>query len=85
MSKRLQVLIEEGEYRRIQKMARRRGQTLAEWVRQALRAAGQEEPERDVERRLAAIRRAVTFNGPTCDIEQMLAETERGYLSDANP
>src|SRR5438093_68744 len=39
MSKRLQVLLEESELREIQRLARSQKLTVAEWVRQALRAA----------------------------------------------
>ena len=75
----MQVLIEDGEYRRIQRLARRRGMTLAEWVRQARRAAWREEPHAEPERKLAAVRAAVAHEFPTADIEGMLEEIERGY------
>ena len=39
MSKRLQVLLDEPEWREIQKAARAERKTVAEWVRQALRTA----------------------------------------------
>ena len=39
MSKRLQVLLDEQEFDDIQDIARRNRMTVAEWVRQALRAA----------------------------------------------
>ncbi|MHC4470630.1 MAG: antitoxin [Planctomycetota bacterium] len=80
MSKRMQVLFEEEEYCRIQEAARRRGLTLAEWVRQSLRAACRQEPEGDVDRKLEAIRAAARHDSPTADIERMLAEIESGYL-----
>ena len=76
--KRMQVLIEEGEYRRLQKVARRRGLTLAEWVRQALRSAYREEPLSDAARKLAAVRAAAAHDFPTADIDQMLEEIARG-------
>ncbi len=77
--KRMQVLIEEAEYRRIQRVARRNGMTLAEWVRQALRAAFREEPLGDPDKKLAAVRVAASFEFPTGDIDQMLGEISRGY------
>ena len=80
MSKRLQVLLDEAELREIQKIARRRRQTVAEWVREALRAARRQEPAEPVERKLAAVREAARHAYPAPDIEQMLAEVERGYL-----
>lgn len=79
MSKRLQVLLDENDLREIRRIARQRGMTVAEWVRTALRAAAREEPLGDKERKLQAIRAAVRHELPTADIDQMLAEIERGY------
>ena len=56
--KRMQVLIDDAEYRRIQRVARRNGMTLAEWVRQALRSAFRDEPLGDRDKKLAAVRAA---------------------------
>jgi hypothetical protein len=80
MSKRLQVLVDEREYRDLQRVARRQGVTVAEWVRRSLRAARREVPGGDVGRKLQVLREAAKHEFPTADIEQMLAETERGYL-----
>jgi hypothetical protein len=74
----MQVLFDDAEYRRIQRLARRRGMTLAEWVRQALRAVYRREPLDDRERKLAAVRAAASHAFPTADIDQMLAEIARG-------
>ncbi len=77
--KRMQVLIDEAEYRRIQRVARRHGMTLAEWVRQALRTAFREEPLGGQDKKLASVRAAATHEFPTADIDQMLDEIARGY------
>lgn len=77
--KRMQVLIDEVEYRRLQDAARRHGLTLAEWVRQALRTAYRDEPLGDRTRKLAAVRAAARGSFPTADIETMLDEITRGY------
>ena len=82
MSKRMQVLLDDAEYRRIQRMAKRRHMTLAEWVRGALRAACREEPEGDPGKKLAVVREAATHSYPSGDIGQMLAEIEAGYGRD---
>jgi len=82
MSKRLQVLLDEQEWREVKRIARVQRLTVAEWVRQTLRAARRQAPSRDVEHKLAAIRRAFQESGPTADIETMLAEIERGYMSE---
>jgi hypothetical protein len=81
----LQVILQDPEYREIKRVARARRMSIAAWVRQALALARRQEPVNDTEKKLAAIRAAVQFNGPTADIEQMLEEIERGYLSDSQP
>jgi hypothetical protein len=80
MSHRLQVLLDEAEFAEIRRIARRHRMTVAEWVRQALRAARRDEPVIDPRRKLAAVREAAQHAYPTGDIEVMLAEIERGYL-----
>lgn len=80
MSKRLQVILEDSEYREIQTMARARHMTIAEWVRQALRAARSTEPLGATGKKLDAIRLAANYEFPTADIDQMNTEIERGYL-----
>lgn len=82
MAKRLQVILQDPEYREIQRAARSRHMSIAEWVRQALAHARRREPLGDVEKKLAAIRAAVKHEFPTGDIETMLAEIEQGYLTD---
>lgn len=79
MSKRLQVILEDREMKEIRTLARRRRITVAEWVRGALRAAKAEEPAADPLRKLRALRAATAHSFPTADIEEMLAEIERGY------
>jgi hypothetical protein len=85
MTKRLQVLLQDPEYREIQRIARSRRMSVAQWVRQALHAAKREEPLGDVSKKLEALRAAAKFEFPTADIEQMLAEIEQGYLSGRKP
>jgi predicted double-glycine peptidase len=80
MAKRLQVILQDPEYKEIQRAARSRHMSIAEWVRQALEAARRREPTKDVEKKLAAIRRAATYQFPVSDIDEMLAEIEQGYL-----
>lgn len=79
MSKRLQVLIDDPEYQRIRRAARGSGKTVAEWVREALRGALRVLPSGDTDKKLAAIRAAARHEFPTGDIEQMIAEIQRGY------
>ena len=82
MAKRLQVILQDPEYREIQRAAKARHMSIAEWVRQALGQARREQPVGDVEKKLAAIRAAAKHEFPVADIETMLAEIEQGYLSD---
>jgi hypothetical protein len=80
MAKRLQVILKDREYREIQRMARSRHMSIAEWVRQALAHARHRELLGDVEKKLKAIRAAAAHNaGPAVEIETILAEIERGY------
>jgi hypothetical protein len=85
MSKRLQVLFDEPEWKDIRRTARSQRMTVAEWVRQALRAARQERSAKDPHAKIAAIRSAMRHAHPTADIDQMNAEIERGYLGAPQP
>ena len=80
MTKRLQVILQDPEYREIQKIARSRRMSIAEWVRQALALARRREPLTDVSKKLEAVRTAVEYNFPTADI----AEIESGYTNESN-
>jgi hypothetical protein len=79
MAKRLQVILQDPEYREIQRMARSRQMSIAEWVRQALANARRREPVGDVGKKLEAIRAGARHESPTGDIDTMLAEIEQGY------
>jgi hypothetical protein len=83
MSKRLQVILDDAEMREIQRLARRKRMSVAEWVRQALRAARRQQPSTDARKKLEVIRAAVRHSFPTADIDQVLGEIERGYELDA--
>ncbi|HEV2198139.1 MAG TPA: hypothetical protein VGR55_21335 [Candidatus Acidoferrum sp.] len=85
MPKRLQVILQDSVYREIRRVARARRMSIAEWVRQALDLARRREPTTEVEKKLAVVRAAVKHNGPTADIDVILDEIERGYLSDSQP
>jgi hypothetical protein len=81
MSKRLQVLFDEGELREVQEAASREGIPVSEWVRRALRDARRREPRGDLDEKVRAIREAAGHSFPTADIDEMLGEIERGYLA----
>ena len=81
MSKRLQVLLADDEMSDIRLLAQRERLTVGEWVRRTLREARAQKSVKDPAAKLAAIRRAVEYDFPTADIDQMLREIEQGYLS----
>ncbi|MGA2098353.1 MAG: antitoxin [Candidatus Acidiferrum sp.] len=85
MAKRLQVILQDPEYREIQRAAKIRRMSIAEWVRQALEMARRREPVTDSAKKLAAIRAAVKHEAPTSDIKAMLEEIERGYGTGSLP
>jgi hypothetical protein len=64
MSHRLQVLLDESEMDEIRRIARRHRLTVAEWVRQALRAARRNEPVIDTDSKLQAVIRASRYAFP---------------------
>ncbi|MGO9864279.1 MAG: hypothetical protein ACLPLR_11765 [Terriglobales bacterium] len=85
MAKRLQVILQDPDYREIQHMARSRQMSIAEWVRHALVLARRREPMGGVGKKLEVIRAAARHDYPVADIDGMLAEIERGYATGAQP
>ena len=85
MSKRLQVILKDPEYREIQRAARSRHLSIAEWVRRALDVARQGEPTGSMGKKLEAVRRAAKCEYPVGDIDRMLAEIEAGYAVGPRP
>ncbi len=69
----------DAELRGYERAARSKGLTLSEWVRAALRTARDRDPVVSPDKKLAAIRVASRHRFPAPDIDQMLAEIERGY------
>ncbi len=78
MSKRLQIVVSDEEYRALAKLARKRAKPVAQVVRESLRRTMADESERRPEERIAAVLRFARFSGPTGDIEQILQEIEQG-------
>lgn len=81
MSKRLQVVIGDDEFVEVQRAADDEGLSVSGWVRKSLRQARRQTASADLERRLAAVRVAAAYSFPVGEVEDMLAEIERGYLS----
>ncbi len=83
MTKRLQVLLEDDELAEIQALARRRRQTTAAFVREALRTARTTAEYPAPEVKLRAVREAAALAYPIGEIDELLAEIDRGYRFDA--
>jgi hypothetical protein len=78
VSKRLQIVLPDDEYRAIARAARRRGKPVSQIVRESLKRTLNEETDEDPERRIAAVLRFARFHGPTGGIDEILADIERG-------
>ena len=83
MTKRLQVLLDDVEHRLLQRAAKAKHLTTAEYVRQILREGMRQESLVDPTRKLASIRKALAHEFPAPAVDQMLFEIERGYLENA--
>jgi hypothetical protein len=79
MSKRLQVILQDPEYREIQRVARSRRMSIAEWIRQALELAQRTESDGSMGKKLEAVRRTMQHEFPAGDLDTMLAEVGSGY------
>lgn len=79
MAKRLQVILADAEYREIQKAARARRLSVAQWVREALQDIRRRQPLTEAGKKLEVIRAAAKFDYPTGDIDRILADIEIGY------
>lgn len=78
MSKRLQVILTDDEYRAVARLARKRAQPVAEVVRDSLRHTVAAAAEPAPEDRIAAVLRFARFAGPTGEIDELLAQIEDG-------
>ena len=78
-SSRLQVRLDPEEMDEIRKLACRERLSVAEWVRQALRAQRRESSSSSAPAKLKAVRKAAEYSFPTADVSEMLAEIERGH------
>jgi len=65
----------------IQRTARSRRMSIAEWVRQALDLARRRELIGSLEKKLETVRRAVQHRYPAGDIDSMLAENRSGIYT----
>ena len=77
MTKRLQVLLDDEELSEIRELARRRHQTTAAWVRDALRVARDTASYPETGRKLRAIREAAALAYPSGEIDAALGHRAR--------
>ncbi len=77
--------MDESELAAIREAAQRRGMTVSEWARAALREARRSDSTGDAERKLAAIRAADRHSYPASDIDSMLSEIALGYGEATEP
>lgn len=78
ISARLQVVMSDAEMASLRAAARRAGLALSEWVRRTLRTARDAQAVPDPASRRKALERALRCNHPTGEIDEMLADIERG-------
>ena len=79
MAKRLQVILQDGEYHDVQRAARARNVTVAAWVREALDAARRREPLGESARKFEVVRDATRHAFPNGDVDELNADIARGY------
>lgn len=79
MAKRLHVILQDQEYREIQRAAQPRQMSIAAWVRRTLARARRTEALGDVAKKLEIDRAAAEHEYPTCEMATMLAESGHGY------
>jgi xanthine/CO dehydrogenase XdhC/CoxF family maturation factor len=85
MTTRLQVLLDDDEYREIQQAAAAEHLTVAAWVRRALADVRRHQALGNAHDKLAAVREAAQCQYPTASIDVMLSEIESGYGTHDGP
>ena len=68
----------DAEYRALTRAAQRRGQTVAEVVRESLRRTSEDRSVESADERIARALGFARFKGPTGNIGRILADIERG-------
>lgn len=73
------MLLSDSEMEELESSAKRENLSVGAFVRRTLREGREQRPVRDAGTKLKAIQAAAQCSYPTADIDQMLAEIERGY------
>jgi hypothetical protein len=83
VTKRLQVILNDSEYREVRGAARARHMSTSEWVRQALKLARFRESVGNAGKKIEVIRAAVKHEYPVADVDDMLKEIGKGDVGRA--
>lgn len=78
MSKRLQVLLPDAQYRAMAGFCKRQKITVAEWVRECIRRGFASIQPDSPEKKMAKILKYAKYRGPTADISELLSDIEKG-------
>jgi hypothetical protein len=81
MSKRLQVILADDEYKEIKELSYSTNKNIAEWVREGLHFFIKFQKPEPKEKRIAKILKYAKYTGPTGNIKSILKEIEKGYLN----
>lgn len=84
MSKRLQILIPEKDYRRLVHVSKQNDTTVSEWVRNCINIRMNHKTIEAPEKRLAKIMKYARYNGPSGSINQILKEIDQGTTLPSN-
>lgn len=81
MSKRLQVLLDKTEYQKFFQVAKAKGMSLGEWVRQAMRRSYEDTSGVSSEIKIKKINElAKKYSFPSGSIEEINEQIKSGYL-----
>jgi hypothetical protein len=72
--------MDDAEWEAIRRAARSEQTTVSEWVRRSLRNARRGQASASIDTKLAVLRAATRHDFPSGDVDDMLAEIERGYV-----
>lgn len=78
MSRRLQILLPQQEYKQVSALCRKMSKTVSEWVREGIRERLIQSKPMPAGQRLARILKFARMSGPTGSIERILEEIEQG-------
>ena len=81
MSKRMQILVPDAEYKEVLRITKNMGTSVADWVRDLISEGIQKRQRKSADAKIAAVLRYAKFKGPTGSIDQILKEIDEGRHS----